>query len=205
MGFIVNENRGKRVLYVYNIQCCFRETNKLSVFLLNRPRPVAESTIPRGAHPHKSWPSRLYIYGWVYILYIYIEYYLARRREPPGWYIYICTIKLNERARFSPRSGNEVDTNVSFSICITIRSCVQCVLAFCAFRACLMYIRCRPLQSTICSRAAGGEGDRIGFERILHFRFLTKRAITLYLIRVNISHLRRWALYYVFIVRCCIH
>jgi len=89
LGFIVNENRGKRVLYVYNIQCCFRETNKLSVFLLNRPRPVAESTIPRGAHPHKSWPSRLYIYGWVYILYIYIEYYLARRREPPGWYIYM--------------------------------------------------------------------------------------------------------------------
>lgn len=158
----------------------------------------------RAAHTPTSHDPRGYTYMDGCIMYIYIEYYLARRREPPGWYIYMCTIKLNERARFSPRSGNEVDTNVSFSICITIRSCVQCVLAFCAFRACLMYIRCRPLQSTICSRAAGGESDRIGFEGILHFWFLTKRAITLYLIRVNISHLRCRALY-VFIVRHCIH
>lgn len=128
------------------------------------------------------------------IYYIYILSTIWPGGGNPRGDIYICTIKLNERARFSPRSGNEVDTNVSFSICIIIRSCVQCVLAFCAFRACLMYIRCRPLQWTRCSRAAGGEGDRIGFEGILHFQFLTKRAITLYLIRVNISHLHRRAL-----------
>jgi len=78
--------------------------------------------------------------------------------HPGGRCIHICAIKLNERARFSPRPGNGVDTNVSFSVYNNhpvVRA--VCIGLLCVFRACLMlYTRCRPLQSTICSRAAGG-------------------------------------------------
>lgn len=131
--------------------------------------------------------------------------------HPGGRCIHIiCAIKLNERARFSPRPGNGVDTNVSFSVYNNhpvVRA--VCIGLLCVSRMFNVYIYIQGADR--CSRPSvrgpPGECDRIGSEGILLFRFLTKRAMTLYLIRVNIiiSHLCRrpyhYIYMYVFIIR----
>lgn len=92
-GFYCKRKSREKGYYIYNIQCCFRETNKLSVFLLNRPRPVARVHGP--AHPRKSQPSRLYVYCVCVCV-----CYSTRRRTPRGQYIiYIHVCDQIKRAR----------------------------------------------------------------------------------------------------------